>query len=237
MVATPYDPFLRTEGLSAINGPASVNATLLDTVTSANYEGVWLPWLFVKQGSLEISGVFTGLSCQLYGTNAQSPLNSYAVTITGTVLNSGDVVTLTFTTPLGVLTAAYTLGAAATLTTVAAGLAAIINTTLAFAQAGFMAFSLAGVLTVTWLSVVPLTGQFTFSTSSPGVIQNVIVGSSVTGSGNEAVAVAPGSGGSALGTAITAAGMTQFTFSSRWLKVRITSLSSGSVTAIAQGTA
>lgn len=237
MAATPYDPFMKIEGLSAINGPASINGTLLNAVTTANYEGVWLPWQFVKQGSLEVSGTFSGLSCQLYGTNIQSPLNSYAITLTGTTRNASDVVTLNFTTPSGVLTAAYTLGAGETLTTIAAALVAVITASAAFAAAGFMASNLAGVITVTWPSLVPSAVGSFYTTSSPGVIQNVQVTSSVTGTGNEAVAVAPGAGGSALGAAITAAGMTQFTLSSRWLKVRISTLASGSVTAIAQGTA
>lgn len=234
-MAVPTDPIVRVEGLSAISGPASINSTLLDAVSVANYEGVWAPWLFVKQGSLEVSGTFATLSCQLFGTNQINPLNSYAITIAGS-FTAADIITLNFTTPLGVLAATYTVSGGDTATVAAAGLKNFINTSSAFSAQGFQASNVAGVLTVTW-PTPPFLGAGSYSTSNPAYSPIVTVTSSVSGSATETVAVAAGSGGSALGSAITASGMTQFTLSARWLKVRITTLTGGNVTAIAQGTA
>jgi hypothetical protein len=235
-MASPYDPILRAEGIQAINGPASLNAILLDTITSVPFEGIWVPWLFVKQGSLEISGTFATLSCQLYGTNALSPLNSFVVTVTGSgTLN--DVSTLLFTLPTVVVPIAYTSVGADTPTVIATALVASINANASLLALGFRATNLAGVITVTWPSPSPFFGPGAATTSSPGVAPVLLLTSSVTGSATEIFAIAAGVGGSALGTAITALGMTQFTFSARWLKIRITTLTGGNVTAIAQGTA
>lgn len=235
-MASPSDPMVRIEGLSAINGPASINAVLLDLVTSAGYEGVWVPWLFTKQGSLEISGTFATLSCQLWGTNAINPLNSYTVTITGSA-TAADVITLTFVTVPGTITASYTVAGGNTVTQMAAGLVAAVLANQAFAQQGIQATNVAGVVTVTWPSPAPFYGQGAYSTNNPGYAPNINLTAAVTGSATESVAIAPGAVGSSLGSAITAAGMTQFTFSSRWLKLRITTLTGGNVSAVAQGTA
>lgn len=254
-MASPNDPFLRTEGIAAINGPASINAVLLDGVASANFEGVWVPWLFVKQGSLEITGTATSYTLSLLGTNAVSPLNSYAITIAGSS-TAADVITLTFSLPMGTLVAAFTVLGGNTATQNAAGLVAAIGANQAFAAQGIQASNLAGVITVTWPSITPSSSGGAYTTSNPGLIQVITVSSSVSGSATETVAVAPGTGGSLLPTANPSTGaitnaaiangtsgfgtlpfMVQFSASARWLKIRVTVLSGGNITAIAQGTA
>jgi hypothetical protein len=238
LAATPYDPLLTVEGIQAVNGPAAINAILLDSVTTANYEGIWVPWQFVKQGSLELSGSMASLSCQLLGTNSRAPLNSYVITFAGTE-TTDDVVTVNFVTPVSTLTATYRVLASDTSTSVAAGIGAFINTHANFAAYGLQASNVAGVLTVTWPSYTPSAGGVPWTTSSPPIAPFISVTSSVSGGATETVAVAPGTGGSLLGSAITALGLTQFTFSSRWLKIRVNTLTGGGavITAIAQGTA
>lgn len=236
MAVAPYDSLTKIEGIQAVNGPASINATLLNGVTSAIFEGIWVPWLFVKQGSLEISGSFASLGCQLVGTNALNPVNSYVFTIGGSATNN-DVINITFAIPGASLLATTTVVTSETVTAMAAALAAFINTSAAFAAYGFQATNLAGVLTVTWPNTFPTSGVY--STSQPPVSPIVIPTTAVSGAATETVTTAAGVGGSNIGASITAAGMTQFTISSRWLKVRVTALTGGgaNVTAIAQGTA
>ena len=238
MAASPYDPLVRIEGLPSISGPASINAMLLDMVSSTPFEGIWVPWLFVKQGSLEVSGSMSTLSLQLYGTNLLYPVNSYTITCGGTA-NTGNVVQLNFTTPLGVFQAAFTDTTGNTTTQIAQGIVASINTNAVLASFGFQASNLANVVTVTWPSQVPTVVLPGYSTTTPSVLQVVTIATNVTGSATETLAVAAGTTGSAVGSAITSLGMTQFTLSARWLKVRLTTLTGGgaNITAVAQGTA
>jgi hypothetical protein len=244
LAATPYDALIRIEGIPAVSGPTSLNAILLDGVSTASYEGIWFPWLFVKQGSLELSGTST-FSLTLWGTNALAPLNSYAFTIAGSTTNL-DILQINFATPFGVHQAFYQTVTSDTPTIQAAGLAANINSTPAFAAMGFQASNLAGVLTVSWPSVSPASAGQYFTTSSPGIAQVVNVTTAVTGGATETIATAVGVGGSAIAatlaaatsslTTMTAPGLYQFTASARWIKVRLTSVT-GNLTAVAQGTA
>ncbi len=232
-----WDPLYRIEGIPSVQGPTSINAQLLDGVNTANFEGLWVPWLYVKQGSLEISGTFATLSCQLYGTNAISPLNSFTATIGGTITN-GDTVSLNFSFPASnLVTITVPVVTAETTAQIAAALVAGINANPTLASYGVQASAPASVITITWPSPSPFPGQGTYTTSNPDVAPVLTLTSAVTGGATETVAIAPGVGGSTLGSAITAAGMTQFTFSARWLKIRVTTLTGGNVNAIAQGTA
>lgn len=240
MAISPSDPLVRIEGLSAINGPASVNAVLLDSVQTANFEGIWVPWLFVKQGSLEVSGVMSTLSLQLYGTNSLSPTNSYTLTIGGSATNM-DVVTIAFNFPgLPAINVPFTVTTGLTNPQIATGVGNAINASATLLAIGVSASVSSNVVTVTWPSSAPLNsiGQFSSTSSSP-VALFLNLSSSVSGSATETVTIAPGVGGSTVGSAITALGMTQFTISARYLKIRITTLTGGgaTITAIAQGTA
>lgn len=237
MVASPFDPLVRVEGIPAVSGPTSISAILLDAITATPYEGIWVPWLFTKQGSLEVSGSMSTLSLQLFGTNAINPVNSYVITVGGTAA-TGNVVTFTFITPTGTFTASFTDTTGNTTTQIAAAVVAAINSNSILSSLGFQAANLANVITVTWPSASP-PGSFPYTTSSPSIAQVVTMTATASGTASETFAIAAGSGGSSLGSAITAFGMTQFTVSTRWLKVRLTTLTgaSANVTAIAQGTA
>lgn len=227
-MASPSNPVVRVDGIPAISGQASINALLADTLVTANFEGPWVPWMFSKQTSVEVLGTFATLSCQLYTTNQLNPLNSYGITIAGT-FTAADVITLTFTTPLGVILATYTVIGGNTATIAAAGLRDFINTSSSFAAQGIQASSAAGLLTVTWP-----TPPFT----RPSAVSPLItVSGASSGSSTETVAVAVGSGGVVQGSAITGLGMTQLAITARWLKARITTLTGGNVSVIAQGIA
>lgn len=237
----PYDPFLRIEGLTAVNGPASINAVLLDSVTSVPYEGVWFPWMFVKQGSLEVSGSMSTLSCQLYGTNAMAPTNSYTITMTGTAA-TGNNLTTNLILPTGTITAVFADTTGNTTTQIATGVAAAINTAVQASTPmwGIVATSATNVVTITWPAIPPTQGGGGFvSQSSPAIAPMMAITTAVSGSASETMTLAAGSTGSAVGSAITALSMTQFTVSARFLKVRITTLTGGgaNITATAQGSA
>lgn len=228
-MAVPYDPLVRLESSYDVTTPISISAILADAVQSTPYEGVWVPWSLASSGSVELSGSMSTVSAQLYGTNLISPLNALVVTIGGSATN-GDVVSLNFNTPLGVVTATTPIVTSETVTQMAAALAAFINASTAFAALGMSASSVAGALTVTWPVRFPGNNQ---------VAPVVQVTSSVTGGASETVAVAVGTTGSVMGAAFTTLGLSQISAQARWLKMRISTLTGGgaSVTAMAQGTA
>ena len=178
------------------------------------------------------------LSLQLYGTNVLNPVNSYTVTCGG-VAATGNSLQLNITTPLGTFQVSFADTTGNTTTQMAAGLVAAVNSSMTLLPLGFQASNLANVVTITWPSQVPAPTLAAYTTASPAVLQVVTIATAVTGTASETLTVAAGSGGSAVGSAITALGMTQFTLSARWLKVRLTTLTgaSATITAIAQGTA
>lgn len=237
MPASPYDPLVRIEGIPAVSGPTSINATLLDNIQATPYEGIWVPWLYTKQGSIEISGSFSSLSASLFGTNSLNPLNSYTITVGGTAA-TGNTITLTVITPSGTFSVTFNDTTGNTTTQIAAGVVAAIAASTLLSSLGFQATNLANVITLTWPSSPP-PGSFPYTTSSPPVAQVVTLTVTASGTASETFAVASGVGGSSLIASITALGMTQFSVSARWLKVRLTTLTGGgaNVTAIAQGTA
>lgn len=237
-MSSPWDPIERIEGMQSVVGPASINVVLADAVASVPYEGIWVPWLYSKFGSVEVYGSMSTLSCQLYSTNRIDPLNSYVVTVGGT-LTVGDTLTVGATTPSGVLVATYTTVAGDTTTTMAAGLAAYINQSIAFASLGFTATNNAAVLTVNWPSIAPPSGMIPYTTSNPAVAQTVTLTTSVSGSATETMTVTCGVDGSTVGSAMTTLGNVVSLPTVRWLKLRVTTLTgSGAVIdAIAQGAA
>src|SRR5690242_8859492 len=95
------DPIVQYQA-APFAAPLGVSAMLADSIVAANlpYEGLWVPALFAKQGTLQVFGNFTTLSADVYGSNARDwPLNTYTATIAGTETD-GDTLTLTFTNPL-----------------------------------------------------------------------------------------------------------------------------------------
>ena len=72
---------------SPFNGPFSENALLLDQVGVNNVEGLWVESKFLKSGNIEVSGTFSTIGIQLYGTNLDSVAanNQYVLTVGGTI--------------------------------------------------------------------------------------------------------------------------------------------------------
>lgn len=235
-MAYNWDPFVKIEGIPSTNGPTSINAILIDNISTVPYEGIWVPWMYTKQGSLDVFGTFATLSLQLYGTNQTSPMNSWTVTMGGTATNN-DVVTLNIATQTGTIAVPITITTAETTTQMAAALAAAVNTNSSCAAQGITASSNAAVMTLSWPSPAPAQTMFPYTTSMPAVTPLISLSSSVSGAATETVGIAAGTGGNTIGAAITAASLTQFTASARWLKIRVTTLTGGNLTAIAQGSA
>jgi hypothetical protein len=223
------------------NGPFSLSSLLLDSVTAAGYEGVWVPTKFLKYATVEVEGSFSSLSISLYGTNLDSvgAVNQNVLTIGGSVTAS-DVITLTFANANlagGTEAVAYTAHGGDTTTTIATALAAAINADANLKALGFAATSNAAVVTVTFPSI-PQSGEL-LSPSSPGSSNATRITSSVSGSATETIAITAGSNGTLLGSAITAAGLTSLAnyLSLRYIKARLTTLtgSNASVSAALQG--
>lgn len=206
---------LKTSGLVS---PISLQTWLLANVTTVPYEGLWLPSNFCQNLSLEVLGTFTTASVQLYGTNAESVINTQTVTLGGSFAQN-DVLTLSFTSPTGApITVSVTLGASPTATTAATQLAAAVNSALPFMVSASAA---AGVITLyypSWLAGDPFQ-----VIQNSNVLQNLFT---VTGSttGSETFTVTNGTDGSTLGAAITTAGLTQLAVIPRWIKARVTAL-------------
>jgi hypothetical protein len=214
--SAPANPNVITQTASTFIAPVDALSWLLANVTTAPYEGLWLPNKFSSPPSLEVFGSEETLSLQLLGTNADAPSNEQTLTLAGTFAE-GDILTLNFTPPGGpakVVTS--TLGANPTSTTAAAELASAVNAAQPF---GVSAQATAGVITLTypsWQSGDPYQ-------QNTSVRQNLFTISAAT-TGAETFAVASGTDGSTLGAAITALGIIQLAVNPRWIKARVTTL-------------
>jgi hypothetical protein len=206
--------------------PFEIFSQLIDGATGVQ-EGVWIDVRQAKYASVSIEGTFTGLTGNIYGSNLPAmPLNQYGVTVAGTV-TTNDVVTLTFTNanlPGGSASVSHTSVGGDTVTTIAAALVAAINASAALQAVGIAATNLAGVITVTYPSVYP--GPLD-SPSSPPFSNATTISSGVTGSATETIAVAVSAIGVSL-SAFTVAALIPITTLTRWVKARVTAVSTGS---------
>lgn len=204
-----------------ISGPFSAGAVILPPVSAAPGEGVWAFSGAAKIASVEIFGSMTTLACQLWGSNALAPpANQYVVTFAGSPAVN-NTVTLTFSNPnlpSGTRAITYTLLAAPTVTIVAAAVAGLINADVVMTSLGFSATSSVGVLTI-FYPAVPQAG----TSSSPAIANATTLSAGVTGGGVTAT-VAFGTNGVALGSSITALGLTSITVIPRWITLRLTTL-------------
>ena len=211
----------------AYGGPYGLNAPLFADIAAAEYEGLWTPLFGVKSASLEINGKMDSLSCQLYGTNVENPLNGYIVTVAGSPA-AGDIPTITFNSPNlpngTPVVVSHTLVSGDTATTAAVALVAAINSNLNLAGLGINASNLAGVITINWPSAVP--GTTAAGPSGPVKGNTLVLVATVGGSGPGAtIAVTLPTTGIALGSALTALGLTSIgTVIPRYIKARIATL-------------
>lgn len=217
----PSSPPYSFQG-APFTGPFSFQALLADSIQKPLYEGLWVPTGFLKSASIEVFGTFTSLSMGIWGTNRQAPLNTYTVTVGGSI-TAADVATLTFRNPNlpgGIATAAYPVAGGNTTTTIATALAAAINANAALAALGVRATSVAAVLTITWPTVPP---NMNTSFSSPGVASNIALAGSVSGSATETLTVTLGADGVAIAT-VTAVGLTTIAQVPAYMKIRLPTL-------------
>jgi hypothetical protein len=214
------------------NGPMSLFAQLIDMPANAAapFEGLWLPCAFAKTGSVELTGTFSAISCDVLGTNQPNPVNTYVLTLGGTI-NATDVINLVFTPGnVAPFTVSYTVVAGDTTTTILAGhIAAAINGSAVAQGLGIKAVGGSGTITVTWPSVAPGTGTPEFQPPSSPPPQSTLTISYTQGGNAETIAVAVGTDGTKLVTTLTAAGLSGLSLlPCRWIKARLNSLT-GSV--------
>ena len=213
------------------NGPAVLNAALLDNAATATTEGLWMPTGFGKSGSVEIAGSMSTVSVSLLGTNQiAEPLNEFTLTLGGSA-TATDTVTVELDNPNiagGKATVTYTVAVSDTLTIIAAALAALIAQNTGFQGAGVVAQSVVAVITVSFPTIYPRGANDTPSYGTLFANQCTFSGSSLAsggGAGSETVTVAGVTTlGSAIGSAITALGITALTIVPRWLRARMTTL-------------
>lgn len=226
------------------NGPQSLSAELFDSISSAPYEGVWIPIHCVKKASVDISGTDSASSVQIVGSNSISaPLNTYTVTVGGTI-TTNDVVTLRFDAGLiqsGPVNISYTVAGGDSTTSIATALKTAINANASIIQIGIVASSVGAVLTINWPSIssyVP--NSFTpASPTNPTLKNNLALSGSVSGYATETVTVACGTDGSALQLSTGSSATIGLNYISqlpvRWIKGRLTSVTGGSISATFHG--
>lgn len=211
------------------NGPFAQAATMLDAA-AAIFEGNWLPAEFAKNLSIETDVVGSPtFEIDIYASNQDSPVNSYGITLGGSV-TEGDTCALTVNNPNlpgGQQVVSYVAGSSDTLDTIASALAAAINANAALQALGYGATVSGAVVTISWPS-----GQPTEIGQTGPAQQNftTVSGASTAsggGAGSETFTVALGSGGVKVGD-ITAAGYTNLAsdvLPARWIKARLSSFS------------
>ena len=232
-MALVHDILLRSTA-NPFLGSGSINGMLLDAVTAAPNESLWIPVEHAKYMSVDVFGVsITSFSLQLYGTNIIDPLNQQTITIGGSV-GTGHVLSTVFTNaslPNGAETVTYTTVGGDNTTTIATAVAAAINSDLNLAAIGLRATSSAAVVTVSYPSVPSSTASI--SQASPTFGNWTTISGSSTGS--ETQTVANGSNGNTIGSAITTSSITGISFNVRNIKARLTAISATSISAIVQG--
>lgn len=204
----------------------ATQAELILNASAAPFEGLWVPSLWCRDGSIEVVGSMSSMSLTLLGTNQISePLNQFTATVGGTVA-TGDQITFTATNanlPGGGAVVKYTTVAGDTTSTIAAALAALVNASTEFVGAAITAQAVGAVITLSFPSVWP--GQPATNSSSYGQRYGNWTTFSGSSTGAETVTVAGvTTPGSANGSAITTLGLTALTTPCRWLRARLTTL-------------
>ena len=209
------------------NGPFCEASKLIDAVTAAPYEGVWVPAMFCKNLSLELNGTLSAANVDLYASNEfAEPASQYTITVGGTAAQ-GDILTTTFSCPnlaAGSKAVAYTVPATPTLTSIAAGIAAAINADTTLQGIGVSATSASAVVTVSYKNSY---NDSSYVPSQAALANQVTLSTNVVGT--ETMTVATGTNGIKL-TALTAVGFTQMTNNVRWIKARLTSFTGTNIT-------
>ncbi|HTI81751.1 MAG TPA: hypothetical protein VL614_14985 [Acetobacteraceae bacterium] len=209
--------------------PFDIGLQLLDNASVATTEGLWLPSRFAKTASVEVSGSMSTMSVSLLGTNQLAePLNQMTLTIGGTI-TAGDVVTAKASNgnlPGGSASVSYTVAAGDTTTTIGAALSALMNASQGMTAIGLTAQAAAGVITASFPSIFANDGTNASGYATGMGPANITTFSgSVSGAATETVTVAGVTTiGSAVGSAITALGLTQLTVLPRWIRARLTTL-------------
>src|ERR1700693_4226395 len=182
----------------SFNGPFSIDARLADAISAAGFEGLWTPCGPAKIASLEVGGVFSALTMNVFATNGPDmPLNTYTITVGGTVTTS-DPLTLNFANPNlpgGTAPAAYTAIGGDTTTTIATGLAAAINASTALKGVQIGATSNGSLVTIQFPSAVPAPGT---SPGAPPPANPTAITATVGGSATETLTVGLGADGQQL---------------------------------------
>lgn len=212
-------------------GPFSVSGAIMDGAT-APFEGLWMPAKWSKYSSVEFAGSQSTLSVQIVGSNAQDePVNQYFVALT-TNPTDGDTLSLTFKNPL--LPAGQKVvsivAASDTTTTAAAKLAAAVNADTDLQALQIQATTTTATINITFpsFSYQNLSGaaisdpQNIASPSSPMYLNYTSV--SGTSTGATTLVTTTGTNGNAVGSAVTALGVTQITGVYRWIKARLNTL-------------
>jgi hypothetical protein len=127
--------------------------------------------------STTLTGTVTGTGNETITFVAGS--GSATAAIGGTVLHSGDTVAITFVNPSAPsfpVKVTYTLGAGETLTSIAAGLVALINANATLTATSISATNLVGVITILQpvgnetVTFVPASGSLSGGSGTPGII-------------------------------------------------------------------
>ncbi len=219
-------------------GPFSLRAVLLSGQSSAPFEGAWVPLVGCLQATLEVTATSgTTFSGSLWGTNNPDPVNSYAVTVGGTV-TAGNVLTLTFSG--GVLfspaAVSYTVQSSDTTSTIATQLAAAVAASTAVAVADISAQASGAVVTITYPSGVSPTTPSVAPAGNPTMNQSLnAIEVSASSTGATTLTVANGTSGVSLAT-LSAGGMSTITMPISFVKLRLASVSGGSVSAFLSAT-
>lgn len=219
--------------------PQSLACALLPNVTSAPYEGLWVPVGYCKSLQMETFGSMSTISMSLYGSNSPgTPLNTYTITVGGSSFINLDTESISFSAQTiggNPIKITYVSSGSDTTSTIAAGLAALINANATLQGLGVNAAAAANVITISFPSIAPgpVPGEvagfnYPSSAGGGGIANSIAITTAITGTGNETLTVTtPATFGTLIGAAITAFGITSITAPWVWLKMRLNTLTGG----------
>lgn len=217
-------------------GPTAGFVQLVQNVTTAPTEGPWLPCRLFKQMGFTAEGTLTGLTATIWFSNALNcPLNGYTVTIGGTI-TSGDVVSLTVASSVaGNVTVSHTVASGDTVGTIAAALATALNANAALTAAGYQAAQTGALIALTYPSLRPGAAWFGAGllsgepSTAPPVNYTLVTGA-VSGAGTETVTtgIVSTTGANVLSLS-SSSNHAVLATPARWVKGKVTALTSGPI--------
>lgn len=215
---------------SPVGSSVAGSGILMPSSAAAPYEGLWIPTMWFAGASVELFGVISSFSLDLYGTNADAcPPNTSTITIGGSV-TTGDTISIAVQNPA--LQSGRTIAVTAvngdTDATLAATLAQRITADSQLQGVGLSAVAVGAVINLSWPSALSW-GNY------PQPANPMAFSITLSGGASETATLANGTDGEKIGNSIIALGIIATPTYARFTKARLTAFSGTAISGVIAG--